>query len=116
MDTIPIKIQLISILGTSFFIIFISRLIIKGKLREEYSLIWIFCAAVLIIFSIWRNGLDYLSQALGVFYSPSLLFLFMICAIIIFLVHLSLVNSKQQDQIKKLAQELAILKNELENK
>lgn len=113
-NVIPFKIQVISIVGALLFMFFIFRLITKGKLREEYSIIWIFCTAALLLFAIWRNGLDVIAKLLGVYYAPALIFLGAIFAIIIFLVHLSVVNSKQQQQIKLLAQELALLKNRFE--
>jgi hypothetical protein len=83
-------------------------------LREEYSIVWIICTLFLLLFAIWRNGLDIIAKLLGVFYAPALIFLGAIFAIIIFLVHLSVVNSRQQKQIKELAQELALLKNQLQ--
>ena len=112
-NIVPFKIQVLSIIGSLIFLAFIARLILKGKLREEYSIIWIFCTAFLILFSLWRNGLEILASTLGVYYAPSLIFLFGIFAIILFLVHLSVVNSKQQKNIKELSQELALLKKEL---
>ncbi len=63
------------------------------------------------VFSIWRNGLDVMAKLLGVYYAPALIFLAAIFAIIVFLVHLSVVNSRQHEQIKKLTQEMAILKS-----
>jgi len=115
-NVVPYKIQILSIAGALVFMFLIFRLIAKGKLREEYSIIWIVCTIILLLFSIWRDGLDIIAKLLGVFYAPSLIFLAAIFAIIIFLVHLSVVNSKQHEQIKKLAQEMAILKNKLEEK
>ncbi len=109
-NIVPLKIQLLSITGSILFLAFIARLMLKGKLREEYSLVWIGCTLVFLTFSIWRNGLDVVANFLGVYYAPSLVFLFGFFAIIIFLVHLSVVNSRQQKEIKNLAQELALLK------
>ncbi|MBL7917815.1 MAG: DUF2304 domain-containing protein [Bacteroidia bacterium] len=109
-NVVPYKIQILSIIGALTFMFFIFRLIAKGKLREEYSVIWIICTVILLVFSIWRNGLDVLAKLLGVYYAPALIFLAAIFAIIIFLVHLSVVNSKQHEQIKKLSQDLALLK------
>ena len=94
--------------------IMIFRLIIQGRLREEYSIVWIFCTLILIVFSIWRKGLEQISLWLGVYYPPSLIFLAAIFAIIVFLVHLSVVNSKLQNQIKTLTHEMAYLKQTLQ--
>lgn len=113
MESLPITIQVFSLIGTLIFLAFIARLIVRGKLREEYSFIWIVCAIILLVFSAWRDGLTQISRLLGVFYPPSLIFLTAIFAIICFLVHLSVVNSKLQNSIKELTQEMAILKKEV---
>jgi len=114
MQGLSIIIQLISLGGATIFMVMIFRLIIQGRLREEYSIIWILCTIILIVFSIWRRGLDQISLWLGVYYPPSLIFLAAIFAIIVFLVHLSVVNSKLQSQIKTLTQEMAYLKQQQE--
>lgn len=114
-NVIPYRLQIIAIVVAIIFMYFIFRLISKGKLREEYSFIWITCTGFLLLFSIWRNGLDVIAKLLGVFYAPSLIFIGALFAIIIFLVHLSVVNSKQHQQIKDLSQEMALLKEKLES-
>ncbi len=110
MEGLSFVIQLVSIVGASIFMVMIFRLIIQGRLREEYSIIWILCTLILVVFSIWRKGLDQISHWLGVYYPPSLIFLAAIAAIIVFLVHLSIVVSKLQSQVKILTQEIAFLK------
>ncbi len=110
---IPYKIQIICIIGTFLFMTYVFRQILKGKLREEYSIIWIFFTIVLIVFSIWRNGLAWFAKIMGVYYAPSLLFMVAIGTIIIFLLHLSLVVSRLHNQIKSISQELALLKQKL---
>lgn len=112
-NVVPINIQVLSILCSALFMIMIFYLVIKGKLREEYSVLWIVCTVLLLVFSFWRNGLDLIAKAMGVYYAPSLLFMVAILVIIIFLVHLSLVNSRQSKQVKSLAQSLAILEKRL---
>ncbi len=116
MASLPITIQIISLLGAFLVMFFISRLIVRGKLREEYAIIWIICTIILVVFSIWRRGLEQIALTLGVFYPPSLVFLASIFAILVFLVHLSVVVSRLQNQIKTLTQEIALLKQELETK
>jgi hypothetical protein len=92
------------------FLAAISRLIIKGKLREEYAFFWVAGTLILIAFSFWRNGLDALSKLFGVYQPPNLVFMGSIFAILLYLLHLSTVVSKLQEQNKRLAQDLAILK------
>ncbi len=107
------KIQIIAIAISILFLLYIVRLIIKGKLREEYSIVWIVCTAVLVVFSFWRSGLDIVSNVVGVYSPPNLVFTAAIFAIFIYLLHLSVVISKLQSQNKQLAQDIALLKEKM---
>ena len=111
-----VKIQVIAITVSLLFLLYIVRLIVKGKLREEYSIVWIVCTIVLIVFSFWRNGLEVLANILGVYEAPNLVFAGAIFSILIYLLHLSIVVSKLHFQNKQLAQEIALLKNEFSKK
>lgn len=105
------RIQLISIILSLLFLVYISRLIIKGKLREEFAIFWIVCTTLLVLFSFWRQGLDLLAKLLGVYSPPNLVFLAAIFAILVYMIHLSTVISKLYEQNKKLAQEIALFKH-----
>ncbi|MCW3105294.1 MAG: hypothetical protein JWO09_3734 [Bacteroidetes bacterium] len=107
------KIQIIAIAVSLLFLLYIVRLIIKGKLREEYSIIWIACTLVLIVFSFWRDGLEVMAHLVGVYEAPNLVFTGAIFAVFIYLLHLSVVVSKLHSQNKQLAQEIALMKEKL---
>jgi hypothetical protein len=110
------RIQIITIIVSLLFLLYIARLIIKGKLREEYSIVWCVCTLILVIFSFWRNGLQVMSKLFGVFEAPNLVFTACIFAILIYLLHLSVISSKLYEQNKKMAQDIAMLKEKLGNK
>jgi hypothetical protein len=110
------KIQIIAIAVSLLFLFYILRLIIKGKLREEYSIIWIACTLVLIVFSFWRNGLEVMAHLVGIYEAPNLVFTGAIFAVFIYLLHLSVVVSRLHSQNKQLAQEIALMKEKLEKK
>ena len=110
------KIQVIAIAISVLFLLYIVRLILKGKLREEYSIVWIVCTVVLVLFSFWRDGLEVVSGMLGIYAPPNLVFTAAIFAIFIYLLHLSVVVSKLQAQNKKMAQEIALLKQKEEKR
>ena len=92
------KIQIIAIAVSLLFLLYIVRLIVKGKLREEYSIIWIACTLVLIVFSFWREGLEVMAHLVGVYEAPNLVFTGAIFAVFIYLLHLSVVVSKLHSQ------------------
>lgn len=110
------KIQIVAIIASVFFVLLIARLVIKGKMRTEYSIIWILLGGLIMLFAFWRDSLDLLAKFFDVVYAPSLVFMFFFFLIFIFLIHLSVVNSKQHEQIKKLTQEIALMKEKDEKK
>lgn len=107
------RVQIIAIVASILFILFITRLILRGKLREEYAIIWIVCSILLIVFSFWRSGLDVVSNFIGIKAPPNLVFTGAIFAVLVYLLHLSVVVSKLQEQNKKLAQEIALMNEKL---
>ncbi len=110
------RIQIISIIGSIAFLAATIELIRKKMIREAYAILWLAFGLIFLFFSIWKKGLDYLAILAGIFYPPALLFLFLILALILILMQFSVVISSQNQKIKQLAQELALLKNELLSK
>lgn len=108
------KIQLISILGSVILIVFILLLIIYRRLKEEYSLLWLFFSFLFLALSIWKNGLEWIAGLLGISYAPAALFLILIMSIFAMLVEFSIIISKQSEWIKQSAQEIGLLKLEME--
>jgi hypothetical protein len=111
-----VLIQIIAVIVSIFFLFSIAGLIKRGKLREEYAIVWVICTAFLVIFSFWRKGFEIISQWLGVFDPPNLIFTGAIFACMIYLLHLSIVVSRLQQQNKALAQEIALLKEKEKEK
>lgn len=107
-------IQLLAIAASLLFLLYIGKQIINGKLREEYSFVWILSTVLLLVFSFWRNGLEIVARALGVYEAPNLVFTAAIFMILIYLLHLSKVASSLQQQNKTLSQDLALLREEME--
>ena len=112
-EVLSYRIQVVAIIAVAVFFYIITRLILKGKLRTEYSFVWILMGLVFLFFSVYRKGLDLLAHFFGVYYAPSLIFIFFFFMVFIFLIHLSVVSSKHHEQIKKLTQENALLKEKL---
>jgi len=108
------RIQIISIIGSLCFLIAISHLIRTKMLKEAYAILWLLFGAVFMIFSIWKKGLDFFAALVGVYYPPALLFLILIIALVLILIQFSVVISSQNDKIRILCQELALLKKSIE--
>ena len=108
----------IAIVSAILFTIFILLLVRNKKLHEKYSILWIAFAILVIIIALAYNILDKFSISIGIYYSPALLFLVGFIFLIVYIIHLSTVVTKQSRDIVKLNQELAILSEKIkeENK
>ncbi|MFO7614515.1 MAG: DUF2304 domain-containing protein [Bacteroidales bacterium] len=107
--------QSIAIAVSVSLFLYILYLVRKKKIKEEYSLLWLSSSIVFIVFSIWRDGLEYFAQLVGIAYAPAALFLILQLAIFLILIEFSIIISQLSEKNKILAQELALLKNEIEN-
>ena len=109
------QIQIVAIIISLLLFMLIMYLIRSQRLKEEYSLLWIFFSLVFILFSFWRNGLDYISEFLGVAYPPAALFMILLMAVFLILIEFSIILSRLADKNKSLAQEIGLIKHALEN-
>ena len=109
------RIQIISIIVSILFLCFIIELIRKKLLKEAYSIVWLFFCGIFLFFSCWRQAIDYFASVVGIYYPPVMVLLLLIFALVCVLVQFSIVVSRQNDQIRKLAQKLALLENKINN-
>ncbi len=104
------RFQIVAIIGSAVFLLFILELIRRGRLRERYALLWLAASIVVCVFSVWRNLLDQTAHLIGIAYAPALLFILGMFFGMIILLHFSMVISSMADKIKTLTQEIALLK------
>lgn len=83
-------------------------------MKERYSLLWLSASALLLVLSLSRDILEYLSHAMGIYYPPSFLFLLAFLFLLLITLHFSVVLSGLSEKNKKLAQELALLRHEIQ--
>jgi len=86
----------------------------RWRLREEYSLLWLFLSAALIVLTIDQGVMEWAADRLDVAYSPAVLFFLALAFVAVMLFHYSLEISRLSDQNKMLAQELGILRAKVE--
>ena len=108
------RIQIISVLGSIGVMLFVFSLIRRGRLREEYALIWFGASILLIVISLWRGSLELAARLAGVAYPPSVLFLGLIILGFALAMHYSISLSRLAEQNKRLAQEIAILRHQID--
>jgi hypothetical protein len=110
------RIQILAIIGSGVLIIFIIELIRRKKLKEEFAVLWLGMGIVFLVISLFRKLLDKFSLLVGIGYPPAALFLILIMGLTVILIHFSVAISRLKEENKKLAQELGLLRKELEDK
>ena len=109
------KIAIISALSSIGLLIFIIELTRKRKIREPYALIWIALGFLILVFSIFKDRLDFIAHLAGIYYAPSLLIILIIFFGMVLGIHFTLVISKLAENNKTLIQEIGLLKNRVED-
>lgn len=107
------RMQIIAIAGSVILFLFILNLIRRKRIKEEYSLLWVFFGIVFIVLSLWRQGLDYIAIAIGVAYPPTAILLIFLMAMFMILIQFSIIISRLSDANKTLCQEIGLMKMEL---
>jgi hypothetical protein len=102
-------VQLISIAVSAGLLVTVIELVRRAQLAEEYSFIWIGCAAALLVLSLWRNLLDLAAYILDVHYPPAVLLLVLTFFVVIVSLYFSVVVSRHRKEIERLVQEMALL-------
>jgi len=107
------KLQLFLIVISFLFASFIFVLVKKETLELKYTLVWIFTGIILIIISLQPKIVTFASIALGIGLPVNALFLFGILFTLIILLTVTIAISRALAKIRRLTQEVAILKFEL---
>jgi hypothetical protein len=94
--------------------VWIFSLIRRRMLLEEYSFLWIVIAGIFLILSFFHPLIDRVAYWLGIDYGPSALFLFFNVVTLFILVHVSVQLSDYKAKKRILAQEIALLKDRVE--
>lgn len=103
---VPLALALIVLLVTA-------EMIRRRQLREEYAMLWLGASVLMLVFAIFPSIVIWLSRELKVNYlTIVVLGLFLFLALIV--MHFAMVISRQSEEIRQLAQRMAILSQKLQ--
>jgi hypothetical protein len=113
----PLTISIAGAIASVLLVLVVLELIRKRHLKERYALLWLATGVVLLVLSVWREGLNTIAGWLGVTgYPPAVLFAVATLFVLLVLLDYSTVISKLADQNTILAQRLALLEEKLANR
>ncbi len=109
---IDLKIKVAAVVAILFVIIIITYFVKKNRITVKYAIIWYLSLLVLMLFSIFPEALGIIANSFGFALSSNFLFVLLIAFLFFICISLTIIVSEQKEQIRKLIQEVSILKKE----
>jgi hypothetical protein len=101
-----------SVLALAFAALFALQIVLSARrhrLHERHTLGWLLVCAGIAALAIWREGIDALAGAMGIYYSPSALFFACISALLWIVYRQSQQISELRLHVRQIAQQMALM-------
>src|SRR3954453_23915049 len=103
--------RVLAVVVAVLFLLLILDLVRRRKLQERYTVVWFLAGLALLTLALVPGLLGWLADRAGVKDTNSLLFAMSLVVAGLLLLNLTVVVSKQAEQITRLSQELGILRS-----
>ncbi|MEN6345854.1 MAG: DUF2304 domain-containing protein [Armatimonadia bacterium] len=113
MDSIPTmtpRQELMALCLAAALFLFVVELVRRRRLREEYSWLWLLACTVILGVVLWPGGLKAVTWLTGSKTPTTSVFLLGILFLMVVCIHLCTKLTRQHDQIKQIAQQVALLR------
>lgn len=100
--------QIMMLLAVAVYFALLLLLLKKRSLHLKYTLLWILSGVLMLTLATFPKLLDWFAALIGIYAPTNALFALMFFCVIIVLMSLTAIVSKQTERIKKMAQQLAL--------
>ena len=107
--------KLFAVIASAAVMVLIVELVRRRRLLHEFSWLWLLTAAGIVVLSLWYDALVWLSGLIGAVVPTTALFIFGLLFLILIAIHYSVKLTTLSVQVRTLAQELALLRAEVEH-
>lgn len=101
--------QIVMVLAVTVYFVLLFLLLKKRSLHLKYTLLWIFSGVLMLALAVFPHLLDWFAALIGIYEPTNALFSLIFFCIIIILMSLTAIVSKQNERTKRLAQVVALL-------
>jgi hypothetical protein len=108
------RIDIVAIIISLALLIYVIEAVRRRKLREEYSILWLVTASVILLLALVRPALNFLATAMGILTPVNALFVIGFAFTTLILLHFSAVISRLARENRDLAQRYALLVHRIE--
>lgn len=110
------RIDIVAIVVSVALLAYVIEAVRRRKLREEYSILWLVTASVVLLLALVRPALIFIATAIGILTPVNALFVIGFAFTTLILLHFSTVISRLARENRDLAQHYALLVHRLERK
>ena len=104
--------RVLAVIVAVLFLLLILDLVRRRKLQERYTVVWFMAGLALLVLAVVPGVLGWLAARAGISDTNAALFTITLVVAGLMLLNLTVVVSRQADQITRLSQEVAILRSE----
>lgn len=108
------KSQIVALAVAAGLCIAVFELVRRRRLSEEYSMLWLVAVVLIGVVGVWTGLLHFLTRLIGAVYDTSVVFFFGIMFAFAVLIALCVRITLLTRQTRRLAQEIALLRTELD--
>ncbi|MDI6755685.1 MAG: DUF2304 domain-containing protein [Thermodesulfobacteriota bacterium] len=108
--------KIFAIVASILIMFIVVELVRRRRLREEYSWLWLLTGAVIILLVVWYDLLVFITHLIGAIAPTTTLFIFGLLFLMLISLHYSIQISKLSHQVKEMAQQLTLLKGQVEDR
>jgi len=108
--------RIVLIIGSVLFFAFIVNMVRTKKLELKYALIWLLTSFSFVVMSVFPQTVFFVAEILAVEVPANALFLCIIFLLLLMVFALTVAVSRQAGRIKRLVQEMGMLKSEINDK
>ncbi len=107
-----LRAHLLAVVAVAAVLAYIFVLVRRNQLRSKYALLWVAVAALLLPLAVFPGLLNWFSDLLGILYAPTTLLVCAVGFLFLIVIHFSWELSRLESRVRKLAEELALLRAE----
>ena len=105
MDT---RIRIVTIVGAIGVLLLVLELVRRRKLKEEYSVLWVVIALIVLVLAVWYGLLNSITKLIGASAPASTIFFFGLLFFLVLMLHFSVRISQLERRLTEVIQEVGV--------
>lgn len=102
------RIRIVTILGAIGVLLLVLELVRRRKLKEEYSVLWVGTALIVLVLAVWYGLLNSITKLIGAAAPASTIFFFGLLFFLVLMLHFSVRISTLERRLTALIQDVGV--------